>query len=69
MTLEFEVEFLSPFFLYGIERLPKDSKFQFSVETGGRLKQEVKDLVVDLLQKHCMVVNYTIKDWDKLPEV
>jgi len=39
------------------------------VETGGRLKQEVKNLVVDLLEQHCMVMNYTIKNWDKLPEV
>jgi len=69
MLLEFEVEFLSPFYVWGDERLPRNSTIQFSVETGGRLKQEVKDIVVDILQQHCMVVNYTIKDWDKLPEV
>jgi len=69
MILEFDVEFLSPFYVNGSERLPKDSTIQFSVETGGRLKQEVKNLVVDLLEQHCMVMNYTIKNWDKLPEV
>jgi hypothetical protein len=69
MTLEFNVEFQSPFFLYGNERLPSGTKYRFSVETDGRLKQEVKDFVVDLLEKHCMCVAYEIKNWDSLPEV
>lgn len=68
MTLEFKIECLSPFFIDGKERLPPGSKIHFSVETDGRLKQEVKDLVVDLLIRHG-AITYEIKNWDSLPEV